>query len=93
MYRDSFYVWYWHMATGLGGYYGLGTDLFPLGIAVALIAWRINREPDGKAHLRGLRLLAPGQHNRTLRPYLSRVIAFVRNPFGRRSGSSLGWQA
>ncbi len=80
MYRDSFYVWYWHMATGLGGYYGLGTDLFPLGIAVAVIAWRVNREPDGKAHLRGLRLLTPRQHNRALRPYLSRVIAYVRNP-------------
>lgn len=89
MYRDSFYISYWHIATGLGGYYGFGTDLFPLSIAVAVIAWRIKREPDSKAHLRGLRLLAPRQHNRALRPYLSRVIAFVRNPSG-RSGSSLG---
>ena len=80
MYHDSFYVWYWHMATGLGGYHGLGTDLFPLAITVAVTVWRFNREPDGKAHLRGLRLLAPRQHNRALRPYLNRVIAYVRNP-------------
>jgi type IV secretory pathway TraG/TraD family ATPase VirD4 len=80
MYRDSFYVWYWHMATGLGGYYGFGTDLFPLSIAAALAVWRFHREPDGTAHLRGLRLLTPRRHNRALRPYLSRVIALIRNP-------------
>ncbi|MGO9265771.1 MAG: type IV secretion system DNA-binding domain-containing protein [Candidatus Binataceae bacterium] len=80
MYGDSFYAWYWHMATGLGGYYGLGTDLFPLSIVAGVIVWRVNREPDGKAHLRGLRLLTPRQHNRAVRPYLRRVIARVRNP-------------
>src|SRR5215467_8224903 len=42
MYRDNFYEWYWHMATGLGGYYGIGTDLFPIGVGALLIAWRLH---------------------------------------------------
>ena len=64
VYGDSFYSWYWHMATGLGGYYGLGTDLFPIGVLALAIAWRRRRDPDGKDHLRGLRLLSRRQHNR-----------------------------
>lgn len=64
MYRDSFYSWYWHMATGLGGYYGLGTDLFPIGLGALLLAWRWRRENDGSEHLRGLRVISPQEHNR-----------------------------
>jgi type IV secretory pathway TraG/TraD family ATPase VirD4 len=54
------------MATGLGGYYGIGTDLFPIGVLALTIAWHRRRDPDGKDHLRGLRMLTPRQHNRQL---------------------------
>ena len=64
MYRDSFYEWYWHMATGLGGYYGLGTDLLPISLLVLLLAWRWQRENDGSEHLRGLRVISPREHKR-----------------------------
>src|SRR6266436_1396694 len=82
MYRDSFYVWYWHMATGLGGYYGLGTDLFPIGLGAALLAWRLRRDPDDPDHIRGLRLLSPRDHNRQLNPYRTRLVAALNRPSG-----------
>ncbi len=92
MYRDSFYSWYWHMATGLGGYYGLGTDLLPLGLGALLIGWRLRRDPDDPDHIRGLRLLSPRQHNRQLNGggiYRSARRAF-KPPQGGGSGIRLG---
>src|SRR5216684_1604314 len=89
MYRDSFYQWYWHMATGLGGYYGLGTDLLPIGIGAMLIGWRLRRDPDDPDHIRGLRLLTPRQHNRRLNPYRRRLMAALNRPSG-GSGINLG---
>jgi ABC-type cobalamin/Fe3+-siderophores transport system ATPase subunit len=92
VYGDSFYSWFWHMATGLGGYYGLGTYLLPLVAGVLLIAWRVNRQPDGADHLRGLRLLTPRQHARQLNPYRHRLLAALNPPSagsGIRVGSSV----
>lgn len=82
MYRDSFYSWYWHQATGLGGYYGLGTDLFPLAVGTMLIGWRWRRDPDDQDHLRGLRLLTPRQHYRQLNGSWP-VRMYRRPPWGR----------
>jgi hypothetical protein len=66
MYGASFYSWFWHMATGFGGYWGLGTDLLPLSTLALVLIWRWQRDPDGSEHLRGLRLLTPQQHRRQL---------------------------
>jgi type IV secretory pathway TraG/TraD family ATPase VirD4 len=88
MYGDSFYSWYWHMATGLGGYYGLGTDLFPLSIAAAVFVWRWRRDADGSEHLRGLRLMSPRQHNRTTHGGLIKLALYGR-PRGMRLGRSV----
>jgi type IV secretory pathway TraG/TraD family ATPase VirD4 len=87
MYGASFYSWYWHVATGLGGYYGLGTDLFPLTCLALVIAWRWRRDPDGTDHLRGLRLLTPRQFNRQLAgSWLKQWYRAARN--GRLNGAS-----
>jgi len=88
MYRDTFYSWYWHMATGLGGYYGLGTDLFPIGIGALFTGWRLRREPDSKDHLRGLRLVSPRQHNREMHGGIVKR-ALHGQPRGIRLGSSI----
>jgi hypothetical protein len=95
MYRDSFYSWYWHMATGLGGYYGLGTDLLPIGVGLLFLLWRLRRDPDGSEHLRGLRLITPRRHNRQLngswlkRLYRAAPLGRLNRPAG-GSGIQLG---
>ncbi|MBV8362765.1 MAG: type IV secretion system DNA-binding domain-containing protein [Deltaproteobacteria bacterium] len=66
MYRASFYRWYWHTAIKLGGFYGLGTWLFPLACLALVMMWRWQRDPDGSEHLRGLRLVSPREFNRTM---------------------------
>jgi type IV secretory pathway TraG/TraD family ATPase VirD4 len=95
MYRQSFYSWYWHTATGLGGYYGFGTDLFPLVCLALVIVWRWRRDPDATDHLRGLRLLTPRQFERQLAGswfkqwYRAAPLARLNRPTG-GSGIRLG---
>jgi len=84
IYGDSFYSWYWHMSTGLGGYYGIGTNLFPLGICALLIGWRLRRGSNGSDHIRGLRLLPPRQHNRQLNG------GIIKKMFNQHTGIKLG---
>lgn len=66
VYGSSFYSWFWHAATGMGGYYGLGTYLFPISLLGLVIVWRARRPTDGAHHIRGLQLVSPRQLNREL---------------------------
>src|SRR6266851_5600168 len=76
LYHLPFTTWFAH--------YGIRTALAPLGLAVLAIAWRARHHLDVE-HLRGLRLLAPREHNRQLNgDWLTRV----QN--GRRRGIRLG---
>ena len=63
MYHHTFYQAFWHTA-GTG--WGLAADLVPLSLAGLLLAWRWRQNPASGDHLRGLRLLTPRQHNRTM---------------------------
>src|SRR5262249_45202231 len=66
LYGASFYSWFWHVATGLPDYYGLGTDLFPISLLALVGVWRARRPTDGAHHIRGLQLVSPRQLNREL---------------------------
>jgi type IV secretory pathway TraG/TraD family ATPase VirD4 len=85
MYRASFYSWYWHMTTGLGGYWGLGTDLFPLTCLALVLVWRARRVPDGSEHIRGLRLITPREFNQMMNGGLIRQMVH-----GQPAGIKLG---
>jgi energy-coupling factor transporter ATP-binding protein EcfA2 len=56
-YHAPFTAWFWH--------YGKLTILIPVMLAIPIIAWRRKHRRDHD-HVRGLRLLAPHDHNRQL---------------------------
>src|SRR5216683_3482681 len=39
VYGGTFYAWYWRATTGLGGAYGIGSDLLPIAAGATLLAW------------------------------------------------------
>jgi type IV secretory pathway TraG/TraD family ATPase VirD4 len=70
--------------SGLGGYYGIGTDLLPIGIGILFLLWRLRRDTAGGNHIRGLRLLTSRQHYHQLRPYPRRLLTAINRPMGGR---------
>ena len=66
LYGAGAYSWFWHVAIGLPGYYGLGTDVFPISLLGLVAIWRFRRPTDGAHHIRGLQLISPRQLNREL---------------------------
>jgi len=83
LYHLPFTTWFAH--------YGVRTALAPLGLAVLAIAWRARHHLDAE-HLRGLRLLAPREHNRQLNGgWRARLHSGPRR--GIRLGSSIIPQA
>jgi Type IV secretion-system coupling protein DNA-binding domain len=66
LYGASPYSWFARAAVGLPGYYGLGTDLFPIALLGLVILWRARRPTDGAHHIRGLQLVSPRRLNRDL---------------------------
>jgi hypothetical protein len=57
LYHQPFTTWFAH--------YGVRTALLPFGLGIVALMWRARHHLDVE-HLRGLRLLAPCEHNRQL---------------------------
>jgi type IV secretory pathway TraG/TraD family ATPase VirD4 len=71
------------------GHYGIGTNLIPIGVLIVAVIWGFHHEPQDLDHLRGLRLLTPGQHAKRLNGGWIRRIAKPHKPDGIRLGTSL----
>jgi hypothetical protein len=78
LYHLPFTIWFFH--------YGVRTALLPLALAAGTLTWR-SRHVIDREHLRGLRLLAPKQHNRQLNG--GWVARLVRRPSGIELGESM----